>query len=64
VHGEDRECSRDGSRWLEALTQEDPGNALYHRALGEAYAVNGDHAGAEKELRTAIELGPGTAESK
>jgi predicted Zn-dependent protease len=45
-----------GSEWLEALVQTDPGNATFHRALGEDYAGSGDHARAVEELRTAIKL--------
>jgi tetratricopeptide (TPR) repeat protein len=56
--------ARDGAKWLEALAQGYPGNAVYHRALGEAYAMSGDHAGAEKELRAANKLDPVDAETK
>jgi Tfp pilus assembly protein PilF len=55
---------REGSRWLEALAQGDPGNAVYHRALAEAYAERGDHAAAEKELRAATKLDSADAASK
>jgi tetratricopeptide (TPR) repeat protein len=55
--------AREGSRWLESLAQSDPGNAAYHRALGEAYAASGDSAGAEKEMKTARELDPANAQA-
>jgi Tfp pilus assembly protein PilF len=47
-----------GSDWLETLVQTDPGNANFHRALGEGYAGSGEHARAEEELRAAIKLNP------
>jgi Flp pilus assembly protein TadD len=55
---------QNGFEWLRALVQADPGNAIFHRALGEGYASSGNYPKAEAELRTAITLNPTDAETK
>jgi tetratricopeptide (TPR) repeat protein len=55
---------QNGLEGLRALVQADPGNASFHRALGEGYASSGNDAKAEAELRTAIALNPTDAETK
>lgn len=50
--------------WLVPLVQADPGNAVLHRALGEAYAGSGNPSKAEQELRTAATLAPNDAQTK
>jgi tetratricopeptide (TPR) repeat protein len=55
---------QNGLEWLRTLVQTDPGNAIFHRALGEGYASSGDYPKAEEELRTAIALNPADAEAK
>ena len=55
---------QNGFEWLQALVQSDPGNANFHRALGEGYASSGNHPKAEAELRTAMTLNPTDAETK
>jgi tetratricopeptide (TPR) repeat protein len=55
---------QNGLEWLQTLAQADPGNAIFHRALGEGYASSGNHGKAEAELRTAITLNPSDAETQ
>jgi Flp pilus assembly protein TadD len=52
------------SEWLVPLVQADPGNAVLHRALGEAYAGGGNKLKAEQELRTAAKLDPNGARTE
>jgi predicted Zn-dependent protease len=55
---------QNGLEWLRALVQTDPGNVMFHRALGEGYASSGNYPKAEEELRTAITLNPADTETK
>jgi tetratricopeptide (TPR) repeat protein len=55
---------QNGLEWLRALVQTDPGNVIFHRALGEGYASSGNYPKAEEELRTAITLNPADTETK
>ena len=55
---------QNGLEWLRALVQSDPGNVIFHQALGEGYASSGNYPKAEEELRTAITLNPADTETK
>jgi tetratricopeptide (TPR) repeat protein len=55
---------QNGLEWLRALVQTDPGNAIFHRALGEGYASSGNYPKGEEELRTATTLNPADPETK
>ena len=49
---------------MQALSKANPGVAEIHRALGEAYAAQGEYQQATDELRSALQLNAEDKEAK